>query len=226
MPATVGWLCRAARSYPRLAGRTSGAVITMSPMDIRRADDGRRRGHPADLQHRGDRLDGDPRPRAAHRPRSRRPGWSPTPASIPSSSPTTAARWSASPPCRPTGRAPATRPPSRTRSTSRADHRGKGVGRALLSEAVVMARTHGFHSVVARVERRPAGLGRAPPGLRFRLRRHRARDRPQVRPLDRRRHLATPALTAAPATAARPSPRAAPARESPPRLGCAAPCGP
>ncbi len=32
-----------------------------------------------------------------------------------------------------------------------AEHRGKGVGRALLNEAVVMARTHGFHSVVARV---------------------------------------------------------------------------
>jgi phosphinothricin acetyltransferase len=31
------------------------------------------------------------------------------------------------------------------------DHRGKGIGRALLSEAVVMARTHGFHSIVARV---------------------------------------------------------------------------
>jgi phosphinothricin acetyltransferase len=30
-------------------------------------------------------------------------------------------------------------------------HRGKGVGRQLLSEAVVMARTHGFHSIVARV---------------------------------------------------------------------------
>ncbi len=29
--------------------------------------------------------------------------------------------------------------------------RGKGVGRALLSDAVVMARTHGFHSVIARV---------------------------------------------------------------------------
>ncbi|MFZ2059119.1 MAG: N-acetyltransferase family protein [Acidimicrobiales bacterium] len=32
-----------------------------------------------------------------------------------------------------------------------AQHRGKGIGRALLSEAVVIARTHGFHSVVARV---------------------------------------------------------------------------
>ncbi len=32
-----------------------------------------------------------------------------------------------------------------------AQHRAKGVGRALLSEAVDMARTHGFHSVVARV---------------------------------------------------------------------------
>jgi phosphinothricin acetyltransferase len=32
-----------------------------------------------------------------------------------------------------------------------AEHRGKGIGRALLSEAVVLARTHGFHSVVARV---------------------------------------------------------------------------
>jgi phosphinothricin acetyltransferase len=32
-----------------------------------------------------------------------------------------------------------------------ADHRGKGIGRTLLCEAVVMARTHGFHSVVARV---------------------------------------------------------------------------
>jgi L-amino acid N-acyltransferase YncA len=31
------------------------------------------------------------------------------------------------------------------------DHRGQGIGRALLSEAVVMARTHGFHSIVARV---------------------------------------------------------------------------
>jgi phosphinothricin acetyltransferase len=30
-------------------------------------------------------------------------------------------------------------------------HRGKGIGRALLGEAVDMARTHGFHSVVARV---------------------------------------------------------------------------
>jgi phosphinothricin acetyltransferase len=32
-----------------------------------------------------------------------------------------------------------------------AEHRGKGVGRALLDQAVVMARTHGFHSVVARI---------------------------------------------------------------------------
>ena len=32
-----------------------------------------------------------------------------------------------------------------------AQHRGKGVGRMLLSEAVELARTHGFHSVVARV---------------------------------------------------------------------------
>ena len=32
-----------------------------------------------------------------------------------------------------------------------AQHRGNGVGRQLLSEAVVMARTHGFHSIVARV---------------------------------------------------------------------------
>ena len=31
------------------------------------------------------------------------------------------------------------------------DHRGQGVGRELLSQAVDMARTHGFHSVVARV---------------------------------------------------------------------------
>ena len=30
-------------------------------------------------------------------------------------------------------------------------HRGRGVGRALLGEAVLLARTHGFHSVVARV---------------------------------------------------------------------------
>jgi phosphinothricin acetyltransferase len=32
-----------------------------------------------------------------------------------------------------------------------ADYRGKGIGGELLREAVVMARTHGFHSVVARV---------------------------------------------------------------------------
>ena len=32
-----------------------------------------------------------------------------------------------------------------------AEHRGKGIGRELLNAAVVMARTHGFHSVVARV---------------------------------------------------------------------------
>ena len=32
-----------------------------------------------------------------------------------------------------------------------AQHRGKGVGRMLLSQAVELARTHGFHSVVARV---------------------------------------------------------------------------
>jgi phosphinothricin acetyltransferase len=32
-----------------------------------------------------------------------------------------------------------------------ADHRGIGIGRALLSEAIEMARTHGFHSIVARV---------------------------------------------------------------------------
>ncbi len=32
-----------------------------------------------------------------------------------------------------------------------ADFRGKGIGRALLTEAVTMARTHGFHSIVARV---------------------------------------------------------------------------
>jgi phosphinothricin acetyltransferase len=31
------------------------------------------------------------------------------------------------------------------------DHRGQGIGRALLGEAVGMARTHGFHSIVARV---------------------------------------------------------------------------
>lgn len=30
-------------------------------------------------------------------------------------------------------------------------HRGKGVGRALLGEAVTMARDHGFHSVIARI---------------------------------------------------------------------------
>jgi len=32
-----------------------------------------------------------------------------------------------------------------------APHRGHGVGRALLNEAIVAARTHGFHSVIARV---------------------------------------------------------------------------
>jgi phosphinothricin acetyltransferase len=32
-----------------------------------------------------------------------------------------------------------------------ADHRGQGIGRELLVGAVDMARTHGFHSVVARV---------------------------------------------------------------------------
>jgi len=32
-----------------------------------------------------------------------------------------------------------------------AQHRGMGVGRQLLTEAVVLARTHGFHSIVARV---------------------------------------------------------------------------
>ena len=32
-----------------------------------------------------------------------------------------------------------------------AQHRGRGIGRALLDEAVVIARTHGFHSVIARV---------------------------------------------------------------------------
>jgi len=32
-----------------------------------------------------------------------------------------------------------------------AEHRGKGIGRELLNAVVVMARTHGFHSVVARV---------------------------------------------------------------------------
>lgn len=32
-----------------------------------------------------------------------------------------------------------------------ADSRGKGIGRQLLEEAVDMARTHGFHSIVARV---------------------------------------------------------------------------
>jgi len=32
-----------------------------------------------------------------------------------------------------------------------AQHRGKGIGRELLNQAVVLARTHGFHSVVARV---------------------------------------------------------------------------
>jgi L-amino acid N-acyltransferase YncA len=31
------------------------------------------------------------------------------------------------------------------------DHRGQGIGRALLGEGVEMARTHGFHSIVARV---------------------------------------------------------------------------
>ena len=30
-------------------------------------------------------------------------------------------------------------------------HRGRGVGKALLAELVVLARDHGFHSVVARV---------------------------------------------------------------------------
>ena len=97
---------------------------------------------------------------------------------------------------------PSTRRPSRTRSTSQQSIEARGSA-APCSEAVVMARTHGFHSVVARVRQRyPASVGGTPSSLRLRPHRRRAGDRPQVRPLGGRGSPAAPPMISQPAAEA------------------------
>ena len=72
---------------------------------------------------------------------------------------------------------------------------GRGIGRRLLDELLRLAQAHGFHTVIARISGGNDGVDRAARGLRVRDRRHRARGRPQVRPLARRRRDAADALT-------------------------------
>ena len=77
----------------------------------------------------------------------------------------------------------------------RGDQRGKGVGRLLVAELVDLAAQHGFHTVIARIvggHDASIGLHRV---ARLRRDRHRARGRPQVRHLARRRRHAADALT-------------------------------
>ena len=61
------------------------------------------------------------------------------------------ARSSASPPSRPTGRGPAYSTTVEDSVYVAADHRGQGVGKALLGELVDLAAAHGFHAVMARI---------------------------------------------------------------------------
>ena len=94
-----------------------------------------------------------------------------------------------------TDRARPTRRRSRTRSTCTASTGAAGIGRLLLDELVRLGRDHGFHSVDRPHRRRPRRVDRAPRALRLRARRHRARGRPQVRPVARRRRDAEDALS-------------------------------
>ena len=61
------------------------------------------------------------------------------------------------------------------------DHRGQGIGRALLEELMRLAADHGFHSVIARIVGGHAASIALHEACGFTARRHRARGRPQVR---------------------------------------------
>ena len=75
------------------------------------------------------------------------------------------------------------------------DRRGEGIGRLLLEELVRLAEAHGFHSIMARI----VGGHEASIALHARVwirgRRRRARGRPQVREVARRRADAADALS-------------------------------
>ena len=72
---------------------------------------------------------------------------------------------------------------------------GEGIGTALLTRLLEVARASGFHAVMARIEAGGDGVAGAPRPLRLRARGDRARGRPQVQPLARRRRHAEGAVT-------------------------------
>ena len=109
----------------------------------------RRRSRPGDLQPRGHHLDGHVRPRAAPS-RSSGGGSRSGPAPAPCSWPSTTARCAASGRCR-RGRRPAYATTVEDSVYVHRDHRGQGVGRALLTELVATATAHGFHACMARI---------------------------------------------------------------------------
>ena len=79
--------------------------------------------------------------------------------------------------------------------------RGRGVGKALLAELLVLASAHGFHSVIARIaghNETSIGLHR---GCRLRAGRRRARGRAQAPPVARRGRAPAPAVAPGPGTA-------------------------
>ena len=75
--------------------------------------------------------------------------------------------------------------------------RGRGVGRLLMQELVVVAEARGFHTMIARIAGGQEASIRPAPGGRVHHRGHRAGSRPQVRRLARRRRDAADARLAA-----------------------------
>jgi len=150
MPVTIGWRCRDGRSYPRRAGEPSGHVITMLRVDIRRANlaDAEAIRHIYNLEVTGSTATLDLVPRTVLEQADWMVAHSGVYPVIVADDGGQVIGFAALSPYRP-------RPGYATAVEDSiyvaAQHRAKGVGRALLSEAVDMARTHGFHSVVARV---------------------------------------------------------------------------
>ena len=79
--------------------------------------------------------------------------------------------------------------------------RGRGVGGTLLTDLLAAGREQGFHAVFARIVGPNEASIRMHTGRRLRAGRHRARGRPQARPVARRRRAAVPAVAEGQASA-------------------------
>ena len=177
---------RHARTGGWVAYRHARAGAPHVPNPPRRAP--RRRCAARDLQRRGARIDGDVRSSAPDARRAARRGSTSIRAGTRRSSPIDAT-------ARSVGFASLS--PYRPRPAYSTDGRGldlraarparPGVGRLLLGDLVDLARDHGFHSVIGRIVGDHDASIALHARLRIRAGRPRARGRPQVQPLARRR---------------------------------------